>query len=342
MMTAVGLSAPEVTASVRSATTRFTVTPIHDKRFEPFVLAEIPEDALPSLAAAVSGLSGLTSRVMRMLRLATMPLTEALAALPKRAPRPGLLLALPEGETTVPLDRNGFPALLAAQCPGAFDVKYSSAQYLGRAGGVSAIGQAAELVSSGQVPLMLAGGIDSYRDLFILGTLDMEGRVKSSSNLDGFVPGEGAAFVLLATRKSAKTYGLSPSAVVTPSADGFEPGHLYSEEIYRGDGLAQTLRNLGARGALSAPVTDVYSAMNGESHWGKEWGVAYVRNRAMFDEEHAIHHPADCHGDVGAAAGAVMAGLAAAGLSSGNLRGPAVLYGSSDRGARAALVVHHT
>ena len=50
LMTPVGLSAPETAVSVRSGTMRFTESAIHDKRFEPFTLAEIPEAALPPLA----------------------------------------------------------------------------------------------------------------------------------------------------------------------------------------------------------------------------------------------------------------------------------------------------
>ena len=52
-----------------------------------------------------------------------------------------------------------------------------------------------------------------------------------------------------------------------------------------------------------------------------------------------MHHPADCHGDTGAAAGPLMAGLAALGIRDGYRRPPRLVYGSSDRGERAALVV---
>jgi 3-oxoacyl-[acyl-carrier-protein] synthase-1 len=52
-----------------------------------------------------------------------------------------------------------------------------------------------------------------------------------------------------------------------------------------------------------------------------------------------MHHPADCCGDTGAAAGPLMTGLAALGLAGGYRRGPCLVYGSSDRGGRAALAV---
>jgi 3-oxoacyl-[acyl-carrier-protein] synthase-1 len=75
--------------------------------------------------------------------------------------------------------------------------------------------------------------------------------------------------------------------------------------------------------------------MNGESHWAKEWGVGFLRSRASFDESHSMKHPADCFGDTGAAAGALLAGLAALDASSG----PALVYASSDLGPRASISI---
>ncbi|OLD92129.1 MAG: hypothetical protein AUG84_02150 [Chloroflexi bacterium 13_1_20CM_4_66_7] len=182
---------------------------------------------------------------------------------------------------------------------------------------------------------MLAGGIDCYRDLYVLGTLDMEQRVKSAANLDGFVPGEGAAFLLL----SRADAGAGPLAAVTQVAQALENGHLYSEQPYRGDGLAVAIQQLVQLGAAAGPIQEVYSSMNGENHWAKEWGVAFVRNAPAFLQDHGMHHPADCYGDTGAACAVLMVGLAALGIKQGYRRSPALVYGSSDRGQRAAVVV---
>src|SRR5439155_16341288 len=186
---------------------------------------------------------------------------------------------------------------------------------------------------------MIAGGVDTHRDRYVLGTLDMEKRVKSSANLDGFIPGEGAGFLLLADRGAASSAGLTPWAGVSAVALSTEPGHLYSEESYRGDGLAQAVQQLAQAGALVGPIREVYSSMNGENHWAKEWGVARIRSNGTFSAEHGMHHPADCYGDTGAACGPLLAGLAALGIKQGYRRSPALVYGSSDRGQRAALIV---
>jgi 3-oxoacyl-[acyl-carrier-protein] synthase-1 len=334
MMSAVGLSAPEVAASARSATTRFTQTGILDKHFEPVTLAEVPEDGLPPLNEKLEA-AGLTSREVRLLRLADPALRECLASLPAGAAPPPLLLSLPESETTKRLEESRLLDALATQV-GGFERTRCEAFFRGRAGGLRALGRAVDWLDAG-APFVVVGGVDTYRDLYVLGTLDVEGRVKSESNLDGFIPGEGAAFLLVSRPGTAAAAGKRPVGVISAFAAGFESGHLYSEQPYRGDGLATTFADaLGNAG----PVGEVYSSMNGESHWAKEWGVAFIRNRDRFVESHGMHHPADCHGDTGAAAGLIMVGLAALGIQEGYRSSPSLVYASSDQGERAVVLVN--
>ena len=269
-----------------------------------------------------------------MLRLAAQPLLECRAPLGESRRPIGISLALPERETNKPIDRAGFLRHLSVQADGVFDPRGSDASHVGRAGGFIAIGQAALTIQHGFADFMIAGGVETYRDLYILATLDAERRVKSNENLDGFIPGEGAGFLLLGSDRAAVAQGLPILGRVTPMAMGFEPGHLYSAEPYCGDGLASTFPQL-----VDAPIAEVYSSMTGESHWAKEWGVAFLRSRAAFQEGHGMHHPADCFGETGAASGALLVGLAALGIQGRYRRSPALAYGSSDRGARAAVIV---
>ena len=337
MMTPVGLSAAETAASIRAGTSRFSESHLRDKRFAPFKIAEVPEEGIPALVDAESQ-RGLSAREERMLRLATAPLQEALAPLQRRA-RVGLCLSLPEQETTRPLNRHAFLRHLAAQTNGAFRAELSDSTHIGRAGGLIAIGQATTMIQQGLSGFMVAGGVETYRDLYVLGTLDHERRVKSALNLDGFIPGEAAAFLLLASPDAAASHGLVPIVTVSSVAVGYEPGHLYSNEPYRGEGLAATVSQLISTGSISAPIAEVFSSMNGENYWAKEWGVSFIRSRAIFDQSHGMHHPADSFGDAGAAVGALLVGLAAEGIKASYRRSPALVYGSSDRGTRAALVV---
>ena len=342
MLTAVGLSAAETAASVRSGTMRFGESPFRDKRFHPITLAEIPDGGLPPVMSPGTAGSGYTSRELRLLRLASPAMRESLTPIAGRRAKVGLCLALPEAETTRPFDRRALLRAVCALAGNDVDVALSDASHTGRAGGLTAIGHAAHLVQQGFADFMVAGSIDSYRDPFVLAQLEKAQRLKSAANMDGFIPGEGAGFLLLGRSSTAGAHGLAALASVSPVADGFEPGHLASTEPYRGDGLAAVLRQLTAAGAVPSPVGEVYSSMNGESHWAKEWGVAYLRNKAIFQETHGMHHPADCFGDTGAACGPVLVGLAALGIKQGYRRAPALVYGSSDSGPRSALVVSAT
>jgi 3-oxoacyl-[acyl-carrier-protein] synthase-1 len=338
MTTSVGLSTPETAASVRSGTTRFAESRIYDRRFRPVTMAEVPQDGLPPLPDSPQ-FATLTAREARMLRLASAPLLECLRPIADQPTAIGLSLALPETTTTRPLDHAAFLGHLAAVTGRAFDPERSDASHTGRAGGLVALGQAVLHIQSGRTEMMICGGVDTYRDLYVLGTLGMEERVKSASILDGFIPGEGAAFLLLASARATAARGLAPLGSVSPVALGFEVGHLYSSEPYRGDGLAAAFAQLIASGSVDAPIGEVYSSMNGESHWAKEWGVGFLRAKAVFNPDHGMHHPADCCGDTGAASGPLMVGLAVHGLRGGYRRSPALVYASSDHGPRAAVVV---
>jgi 3-oxoacyl-[acyl-carrier-protein] synthase-1 len=339
MTTPVGLSAAETSASVRSNVMRMTAISWQDDHFEPFVVAEVPAEGLPELAPEIGRDLSLTQREARLLRLAAMPVLQALKTLPPDAGKPGLVAALPEHDTSQPIDPAVFLDRLAIETGEAFEPKTSNAAPRGRAGGIAAIGTAAEALRSGAAKWMLAGGIDSFRDPYILGVLTAEGRVKTATNLDGFVPGESAAFLLMTTRATAASARMTALARLSRAGLGFESGHLYSSEPYRGDGLANTLSQFLPAAGVHEPIAEVYSSMNGESHWAKEWSVAFIRNREAFQPDADIHHPADCYGDPGAAAGPLMVGLAALGMLQNFRRSPALVYCSSDHGERAMLAV---
>jgi 3-oxoacyl-[acyl-carrier-protein] synthase I len=185
----------------------------------------------------------------------------------------------------------------------------------------------------------LAGGVDTLLDPYVINTLDRDGRIKSNTNLDGFIPGEGAAFVLLAARPAADNLAIKALAKVTPAVNTSEPGHLLSKEPYKGEGLTQAFKQLFAATPPPAPLAATWSGMNGESHWGKEWGIAAGRVSGQFAGGARIFHPADCYGDLGAAAGPALVALASHGIANGYRPAPALVYCSNDGAARSALIV---
>lgn len=334
MMTPIGDCAAQTASSFRTGICRFKESSIYNKRFQPMRLALLPEDALPPLAAPLQAAAGLTSRRARMLRLATPALAEALAGLDP-AIRPALFLSVPETLPKMPpaVD-DAFLDHLATQTGQRFDRAQSRLFPLGRAGGMHALQAALEALAAGASHVLL-GGLDSYLDLYLLGTLDQQDRVLAEGVMDGFCPGEGAAFLLLTPAQPNAT-----GCILLPPGLADEPGHRYSEEPYRGDGLANAIR--AALPPLAGnKVRTVLASLNGESFGAKEWGVAYMRNKPGFEEPLRFDHPADCFGDTGAAVGPLLLGLAAIGMQKGWLPGPCLAYGSSEqqqRGAACAML----
>lgn len=337
MTCAVGLSAGEAAAAVRAGTMRFEPTPFVDKRQDPFTMACVPDDALPPLAEDLLGLN-LTNREKRIVRLAAAAFDQCRKALPVDAGAPPLFLAIPAPTTRATVGETIVRAL-AVQVGGGFDVNRSAASFLGRAGGIAAIHAAVEAIRQGYTQAAIAGGVESYRDPVVLTRLDARRRVKSAENLDAFIPGEGAGFLALVAEPAARAWGVRAFAAISPAGQGFEAGHLESEVPYRGDGLTAAIADLVKRRGPHAPFRSVYSSMNGESYWAKEWGVGTLRHRGVLAPDLKMYHPADSFGDTGAAFAALATGLAALGIKDRYCQSPCLIYASSDDGPRGAIAI---
>ncbi|WP_158623810.1 hypothetical protein [Corallococcus llansteffanensis] len=337
-VTPVGLTAGATAAAVRAGITRLRESSIHDKYVAPLVTGFLDEAEVPPLLAVLAApLEAATERHRRMVRLAAPALQEAARGLTHRVP---LLLALPEAPPWGDPVHEGFLGHLVEQSGVALDVKQSQVLRLGRAGSLVAVERALELLATRRVPTLLVGGVDTYRDARLLAMLDAEGRLHNGPLPDGLIPGEGAAFLLLGRPGEGQRQGLPVLGQLLGGGSGAEPGHRYSEEPYLGEGLSQAFRSLFERvQAQSSRVRCVYTGFNGERFWTKEWGVAYLRHARHFEEGVRIEHPVESMGDLGAALGGVMVMLAATGLRKGYREGPCLVWCSSDREERAAVLV---
>lgn len=339
LISPIGLSLPETAASARARLARLREIPWMDRRFEPFIVGSVPEEGLPELDDALKA-APLQYREARMLRLAHVALEEATAPLADLAPgRIPLLLGLPEQHTTQPLDPQRFLARLDQQRPGTIELAHSVAVACGRAAGLMACHEAMARLRRGDARFMLIGGVDCLVDLYVLGTLDLQGRIRNAVNSDGFSPSEGAAMLLLTLACTAQAMGLEPLAQLMGSANGMEAGHLYAEESYLGEGLAATFAALLAESPPPRPIGCVYSSFNGERYWAREFGVACLRQSDAFVPEHQMEHPAECFGDMGTAQGAALLALAAHGVQHRYREAPCLVYASSDYGERAAALL---
>ena len=338
MVSPIGLSLAETAASARARIARLREIEWRDRRFEPFIVGAVPDDGLPDLEPKLQGLN-LTYREARLLRLAHVALEEVLIPLVDKNKVLPLLLGLPEHHTTKPINAKSFLDKLAHQAKVRLDPKLSVAVPKGRAAGLMAFRRASVILETGEAEFVLVGGVDSLIDLYVLGTLDMHGRIRNEINSDGFSPGEGAAFLLLTLGTTAQKHNLKSLAQVIGYAHGQEAGHLYAEEPYLGEGLAATFASLFAEAPPPKPIGCVYCSFNGERYWGKEFGVARLRQSDQFAPNHQMEHPAECFGDLGAAHGPALAALAVHGIQQGYRREPCLVYASSDYGERAAILL---
>lgn len=327
MITSVGANTEMTAASVRSGISAYQESVVLNKQFNPMILSLVPEDALPELEDDLKQKT-LTSRQQRLLRLATPAIQQLAEKLETPVP---LMLCGPEklpGRRSVVSDKFLKYLMLQSKVPIVLENSYVLPH--GRASGLYALEAAMQLLESGKYSQVMVGGVDSFLDLYLLASLDIDDRVLAEGVMDSFVPGEAAAFLLLKLADNDSSVKLYPPGL----AD--EPGHRYSQEPYKGEGLSDAVEE--ALLNIQAPtIKTVFSSFNGENFNAKEWGVAAIRNQQSLDSEFNMIHPADCYGDIGAATGPVLMALASIGMQKGYYQKPALVWVSSEIQQRAAV-----
>lgn len=338
LVTPVGLSLAETAASARARVARLRESPFMDRRFEPHVTGSVPDEGLPALVEPLAT-QGLSYREARMLRMAHAAIEEATAPLAGRGlPAFPLMLGLPEHHTLRPLQPALFLQRLLMQSGPVFDRDRSLAAPRGRASALMALPHAVARLAAGE-PGMLVGGVDCLVDLLLLSRFEQQGRIRNGINSDGFSPGEGAAVLLLCRADVAAKHGLKPLARLLGAGQAQEPGHLYAEAPYLGEGLAAAVASALAEAEPPEPIQSIWCSFNGERYWAKEFSVAITRRSGQFAPAHQIEHPAECFGDLGAAHGPALLALAAHALGQRWRPSPALVTASSDHADRGAAVL---
>jgi 3-oxoacyl-[acyl-carrier-protein] synthase-1 len=151
----------------------------------------------------------------------------------------------------------------------------------------------------------LVGGVDSLLYPSLLDWLEALGRLPSRDDPAGMIPGEGASWVLLRTA-SEWTQG---DVLLMGLGEGAESAPWYEGAPAAGDGLTEAIRN-ASRAAGNESARIVMSDLNGEDWRAREWTYAYMRNAAMVGHPLDMRQPASCWGDLGAASGIALVGLA--------------------------------
>lgn len=328
-----GLTAQQVTMSARSG--RFLLRESHliDRHGEPMTVAR-----LPSIGDQSAGLP-------RFVALGAPALLQALFPWREWVSRQGMtesplpvVIALPEA------DRPGLDPLLAthllpalgARARIVFDSDRSSLVSGGSAAGALALEQALSLLAAGE-EAVLVGGIDSQLHPDFLDHLDEERRLHGLDTENGFIPGEGAAFLLLATARAAGAF--VPLGRVVSVAHEEEPHPYGSDEPCLGVGLTRAVRAAvtaaKSEGALGWVLTDV----SNERHRVDEWTCAFGRNHQAFCADVVHDQPLLKTGSLGAAAIPALLAMAAVRWQTGCAVAPRALVATASDGPLRGAVV---
>lgn len=205
---------------------------------------------------------------------------------------------------------------------------------------VLALREAAELIANKQAPCVIVAAVDSLlvhdlNDYY----LDKR-RLLTPNNSNGFSLGEAGSAILVATPGSSSSGELQILSMST----GRENATIESEEPLRGEGLTQVIREVLHDSGLT--MQDIFyriTDINGEHYKFKEMALAIGRfARKPTPELFDLWHPIECIGDVGAAIGPIVLGVALHAGQKGYSKGSTVLctFGN-DNGERAALVVNY-
>jgi len=176
----------------------------------------------------------------------------------------------------------------------------------------------------------MVGGIDSYMDIAVLDWLDLQVRLKAPDAPNGFVPGEGAGFVLLGSRAFCEELTCTPMVEFISACQEIDGTPWYADVPSHGSGLTRAVQGLLEPGDHRADTT--YCDLNGEPWRADEWNLAYLRTGDRHGHPLDLRHPASTWGDLGAASGGALAALAAFELQRARGPGPrtALILTSSD------------
>lgn len=332
--TAVGLTAESAAAAVRAGVSRVTL--------HPFLM----DGAGESLRCAMAGgldpeplgtprIAGLAQRakleVGRKLGLAAHSQEKISLFVALSEPRPGLLEK----------DAAHIARMLAMDNADGLPPVAVERTGEGHAGALYALAVGFHRISQGQESLCICGGVDSYFNPDTLDWLDAKRRIAREGIRGGFIPGEAAAFVVLASDDARRRFAWPSLARVSAVATGQELRLLDSDEGLLGEGLTAVVERIvhGLRFPQER-IDETYCDINGERHRSDEWGFTLLRLGSRFRDGSAYTTAVSEWGDVGAASGALGCILAAQAFRRGYSKGNrALIWGSSWGGLRSAVLL---
>ena len=333
--TPIGRNVGASAAAVRAGVCGFSEHPwMVDTAGQPMRAAQAPW-----LDLALDGATRLGALLLPAMAQALAPLSQAGAVLPLRI---GLALGLPS-------PRPGRPYTLVADVSRLIDERWPdgfarTAHFdSGHAAGCLAMAAAQAGCERGAFDACVVAGADSYLSPETLEWVEACDQLHGGGPLNnawGFVPGEAAGALLVATPEAAQRCGIAPLGEVLAAGVGMESKRIKSDDVCVGEGLTQSFRTVLLALAPGEQVHNVYCDLNGEPYRADEFGFAALRTGEHFRAASDFVAPADCWGDVGAAGAPLHVALAVVACLKRYAKGPlSMVWASSETGERGAVLV---
>ena len=341
-VTSAGLNAPSSFAALRTRLNDFNEVPFIDTRGEPISAGAVSlggqADRVSSIDKQIAMLAHAISECLNdlpWLDTSTVPLLLCVAEVTRKGRIPTLESSLKSGVEDA-LKRN-FSA--------------GSAIYAyGQAGAMYALNDAFGLIKSH--PFILIAAVDSYVNAATLLALHKAGRILSTTNQHGFIPGEAACAVLVGApdkvaqvrprfsnvqRETASPSGSDSTLFCTGLGITREVAVLGGAAPNKAIALADAIKvALGGLPAESGSAGLRISGQSSEDFYAKEFAVAAGRTNVSATPLWML---ADSLGETGAAAGLLAIAWAYASAHKGYLPSLNTLcLMASDEGERAAAL----
>ncbi len=332
---AIGLNAMQTVIGLRAEHLRIKETPFVDKNGDTISICKA--SWLPD---TLTGLPRLTALAVPAILEATAAWRRASEARLGYAPPLPLVMAVPERVSFRPSSHHKHQEFLqdfanaAQHCIDPAGTKIVSG---GRASGVLAIQKALTLLATG-AEAVIVGGVDSYFDADELERLDAQLRVHGLETENGFIPGEAAAFLLLAPRR--RSGSCTRYASILGHAHEEEPRPYGHPEPCQSLGMTLALRNaassVGESRSVGWQITDVVN----ERHRVDEWEYARARAFQLFTDDVTHEQPLLSCGDVGSASVPLFVSIATLRWATGcGVGDTAMIAVHSDGPERGALLI---
>jgi 3-oxoacyl-[acyl-carrier-protein] synthase-1 len=315
LVTSVGLSAAAAAAAIRAGVSNAQVTRFMDWGGEWMAAHVVPIES-PNPRA-------------KLLQMAATAIGECLASVGRES-NAGIALIMCVPEASRPNTGNELGESAVTELSSMVRTNFSAHSCTiaaGRVGGFVGLHRARKLLYEGKADAVLVAGVDSYVNWPALSHFENRYRLLTSKNSDGFLPGEAAAAVMV-TR-------LLPGTALRCDGLGFakESATIDGSLPLRADGLVEAIR-AAARDADCRPQDFELriSALSGEQYYFKEAALAVTRLIRDPMPEAELWHPADCVGEVGAAAGPLAVTLTAIACAKGYATATRILCHLSNDG----------